>query len=88
MSNEEYYEGFNALWDVVVQFGGSINNHTDLIATRAAEIAVLNNRLDADGAGNPNGNDTAAAMNEVDDSMKAMYMLSGANNVRFSALKD
>ena len=88
VSNEEYYEGFTALWDVVVQFGGSINNHTDLIATRAAEIAVLNNRLDNDGAGNPNGNDTAAAMTEVDDSMKAMYMLSGANNDRFSGLKN
>ena len=88
MSNEDYYEQFLALWDIVVQFGGSINNHTTLIDTRAAEIAILNNHLNANGAGDPNGNDMASATTEVDETMKACYMLSGANNVKFSALKD
>ena len=88
MSNEDYYEQFLALWDIVIQFGGSVNNHTTLIDARAAEIALINNRIDANGDGDPNGNDQAAALTEVDEKMKACYMLSGANNIKFASLKD
>ena len=31
MSNEEYKQQFDALWDTVVQFGGSVTNHPNLI---------------------------------------------------------
>ena len=43
MHNGEYKRQFEALWDTLAQFGGSVTNHTDLIATRASEIATANN---------------------------------------------
>lgn len=82
MHNEEYKRQFEALWDTVAQFGGSVTNHTDLIATRASEIATANNRQA------PNEVDTETATSEVDEQMKACFMLGGASNEKFHPLKD
>ena len=53
MGNEEYKRQFEAWWDTVGQFGGSVSNHPDLIAASAIEIAADNNRVTANGVGAP-----------------------------------
>ena len=80
MGNEEYKRQFDALWDTVEQFGGSVANHPDLIAASAIEIAADNGRFNANRVGSPIDADAAAAADEVRDQMKACFMLGGANN--------
>jgi len=83
MTNEEYKKQFDALWDTVRQFGGSLGNHSVLINVRATE----NNRLNAAGGVETNNDDIAAATVDVENRMKACFMLGGVNNEKFSSLK-
>ena len=85
MNNEEYKKQFDALWETVKQFGGSLGNHPTLINARAAELAEEANRLNAAGVLEANADDIAAATLDVEDRMKACFMLGGANNERFSS---
>ena len=84
MTNEEYKKQFDALWDTVRQFGGSLGNHPVLINARAAEIAEENNTLNAAGAVEANDDDIAAATLDVENRMKACFMLGGARVTRGS----
>jgi len=84
MSNEEYSRQFQALWDTVVQFGGDIANHPTLIANRAKEIAADNNRT----LGIANQSDTKEATTDVENGLKACFMLGGANKEKHKDLKD
>jgi len=52
-----------------------MTNHPDLLGARASEIAITNNRLDGAGLGQPNNDDNAAAKTDVDNRMKACFML-------------
>ena len=82
MSNEEYKRQFDALWDMVIQFGGSVTNHPGLIKAEAEDLATKNGRA------NPSKDDREAATAEVENRMKACYMLGGASNDRFRSLKN
>ena len=77
MSNEDYKQQFDALWDTVVQFGGSVTNHPNLINARATEIAKENNHVDSNGDTQADIADIRAATKDVDDRMRACYMLGG-----------
>ena len=83
LKNEEYKKQFDALWDTVRQFGGSLGNHPLLINSRAAEIAEENNTLNAAGAVQANDDDIAAATLDVENRMKVCFML-GARITRGS----
>ena len=77
MSNGEYKRQFDALWDTVAQFGGPITKHPTLINARASELAVANNHVDSAGDFKPNDDDIMAASKEVDERMRACFMLGG-----------
>ncbi len=78
-TNEKYFERFNGMWEALIQQGGNLTAHPGLTRDRAQEIA---------GAGNAV---TQAHMDEaqaqLDEEMKAAFMLSGANSRRHKKLK-
>jgi hypothetical protein len=79
LSNKQYKEVFEGLWDALVQQVRSIAHHLGLIDAEAQAIA---------GAGNvPNGNDIAAATVAVANKVKVCFMLSGVDNSHHKELK-
>ena len=79
MSNEKYKEVFEGLWDAHVQQGGNLGHQPGLIEAEAQIIA---------GPGNiPDPNDIDEATLNVENKVKACFMLSGADNARHKELK-
>ena len=79
MSNERYKEVFEGLWEAHIQQGGNLGHQPGLIEAKAQLIA---------GAGMmPNANDIAQATANVENKLKACFMLSGADNSRHKELK-
>ncbi len=67
------------MWEAVKQHGGSIWSHPSLVQDRAQAIA---------GAGNvPTAAQTRQAEEAVENEMKAMFMLAGANKTRHEDLR-
>jgi len=87
VSNEQYKEEFEALWDAVGKFGGSMSNHPTLINAVTNDIAKRNLHVDVNGAAQPVQNDIDQATLAVENRMKACLMLGGAHNERFGELK-
>ena len=72
MSNEQYKEVFEGLWDAHIQQGGNLGHQPGLIEAEAQLIA---------GPGViPDPADVAAATTVVENKVKACFMLSGADN--------
>ena len=84
-SNEKYKESIEALFNIIEQFGGSLTNHPVLIERRAVVAAGDDPPRDPDQV---NDDDVARATEELDKEIKAAFMLSGANNSKYGALKD
>ena len=70
-SNESYFERFHGMWEALIQQGGSLTNHPGLVQERAQGVA---------GHGNPVlQRHSDEAQNQVNEEVKAAFMLSGAN---------
>ena len=78
-SNEKYKERLEALFNIIEQFGGSLTAHPVLIERRAQELAGEGNLIDAD--------DRAEAAIQIEAEVKAAFLLSGANDRKYGALK-
>ena len=78
-SNESYLERFHGMWEALRQQGGSLTNHPGLVRDRAQNIAGIGNHVTQA--------HTDEAQAQVDEEMKAAFMLSGANLERHKRLK-
>ena len=69
VSNEDYKEQFESLWECVIQQGGSLTNHSGLIDDRANDITELAGRNP------PNNQDVIDATGQIESDMKAAFVL-------------
>ena len=81
-SNQDYADGFEALWDSLEAQGGCTWRQPGLIEDRTAAVATENGR-----AGQPNNADVAEAEEWVKERYKAALMLSGADHNRHNSLR-
>lgn len=84
-SNESYKERFESIWEIVEQFGGNLTDHPQLIERRAIELAAMDDPPRARGEVDADDRDLARV--EIASEIKASFMLSGAQDRRFSGLK-
>ncbi len=82
-SDAKYAEQFEGIWDSIVEQGGCLTHSPERVAERALEIVARNGR-----ANNPDADNTAQATTEIDEEIKTMWMLSGANNEAHQPLKN
>ena len=72
ITNEDYKEQFESLWECVIQQGGSLTNHLGLINDRADQIAQGAGQNERD------DNNVTEATELIASEMKAAFMLSRA----------
>lgn len=84
-SNEHYKERFESIWEIMEQFERNLTDHLQLIEKRAIELAAMDNPP-RDG-GEVDDNDRDMARVEIAGEIKAAFMLSGAQDRRYSGLK-
>jgi hypothetical protein len=81
-SVEEYRRNLKSLWDMVEAFGGSPGLHRGMMEALAKDATRFAN------AAAQREDEIAKMENEANEAVKAVLLISGANNWRYGQLKD
>ena len=81
--NEKYKESFEGMWDAIEQQDGCLTKHPGLITVRSLKIVEEKGRADI-----PVDDNIVLVTTQIQEEVKAAFMLSGAHNMRHKSLKN